>query len=114
MLDKKSKKLYRIKNCSKAYKKKLKRINKTRERLNTVNYIQEVFNDLADYYFDNLTYGDPLRDMFGQQITSRHDLQHSEWITDAYYQDYYMFEYPNWLEYLDQTWTLEEFNRNIK
>lgn len=70
MLDRK---LYRIKNYPRAYKKKLKRINKTRERLNVVNHIQEVFNDLADFEFD-----------------------------------YMIFEDPNWLEYLGQTWTLED------
>ncbi len=45
MLDRK---LYRIRNYPRAYKKKLKRINKTRERLNVANHIQEVFNELED------------------------------------------------------------------
>jgi hypothetical protein len=53
MLDNKSKRLYKIKSCNKAYKKKLKSINKTRERLNVVNHIQEVFNNLEDEDYIN-------------------------------------------------------------
>ena len=51
MLDRK---LYKIKNYPSGYKKKLKRINRTRERLNIVNYIANVFNDLEDAYYDYL------------------------------------------------------------
>ncbi len=112
-----NKNLYRLKSYPRRYKKRLRRINKTRERANTNKYINEVFYDLADSYFDHLTYGDPLRDMYGQLITAKHDLQHSEWATDANYQDYYIFdkdnweeylEDPDWLEYLGRNWTLED------
>jgi hypothetical protein len=95
MLDNKSKKLYRIKGCNKNYKKKLKSINKTRERLNVVNYIQEVFSELEDAYYDYLTCGDPSRDMYGQLIDKTSD----EYLYDVD---------PNWLEYLGRTWTLED------
>lgn len=91
MLDRK---LYKIKSYPKAYKKKLKRINKTRERLNVANYITNVFNDLEDAYYDYLAYGDPSRDMYGQLIDKTSD----EYLYDVD---------PNWLEYLGQTWTLE-------
>jgi hypothetical protein len=92
MLDKK---LYKIKNYPSGYKKKLKRINRTRERLNIVNYIANVFNDLEDAYYDYLAYGDPSRDMYGQLIDKTSD----EYLYDVD---------PNWLEYLGQTWTLED------
>ena len=55
-----SKNQYKLKSCSKAYKKKLKSINKTRERINIASYIQEVFNDLADFEFNNLIYSSSL------------------------------------------------------
>ena len=70
MLDRK---LYKIKNYPSGYKKKLKRINRTRERLNIVNYIANVFNDLEDAYYDYLAYGDPSRDMYGQLIDKTSD-----------------------------------------
>jgi hypothetical protein len=92
MLDRK---LYKIKSCNKNYKKKLKSINKTRERLNVVNYIQEVFSDLEDAYYDYLTYGDPSRDMYGQLIDKTSD----EYLYDVD---------PNWLEYLGRNLTLED------
>lgn len=92
MLDRK---LYKIKNYPSSYKKKLKRINRTRERLNVVNYIANVFNDLEDAYYDYLAYGDPLRDMYGQVIDKTSD----EYLYDVD---------PNWLEYLGQTWTLQD------
>lgn len=62
MLDRK---LYKIKSYPRGYKKKLKRINKTRERLNVANHITSVFNDLEDAYYDYLAFGDPSRDMYG-------------------------------------------------
>jgi hypothetical protein len=92
MLDRK---LYKIKSYSKSYKKKLKRINKTRERLKVANYITNVFNDLEDAYYDYLAYGDPSRDMYGQPINKTSD----EYLYDVD---------PNWLEYLGRTWTLED------
>lgn len=92
MLDRK---LYKIKNYPSGYKKKLKRINRTRERLNIVNYITNVFNDLEDAYYDYLAFGDPSRDMYGQLIDKTSD----EYLYDVDH---------NWLEYLGQTWTLED------
>jgi hypothetical protein len=92
MLDRK---LYKIKSYPRGYKKKLKRINKTRERLNVANYIANVFNDLEDAYYDYLAYGDPSRDMYGQLIDKT--------------SDEYLFDVdPDWLEYLGQTWALED------
>ena len=92
MLDRK---LYKIKNYPSGYKKKLKRINRTRERLNIVNYIANVFNDLEDAYYDYLAFGDPSRDMYGQPIDKTSD----EYLYDVD---------PDWLEYLGRNWTLED------
>ena len=92
MLDRK---LYRIKNYPRAYKKKLKSINKARERLNVANHITNVFNDLEDSYYDYLAFGDPSRDMYGQPIDKTSD----EYLFDAD---------PGWLEYLGRNWTLED------
>lgn len=108
MSDRKNQKLYPIKGYKGKYKRKLNRINKRRNKQIIKEYINEIINDLADYEFSNLYFDCFLYDIYGQCITSKQDLVISEWATDANYQDYYMFDRDNWLEYLGKTWTLED------
>lgn len=77
--------IYEIKDCCKRYKKVLRRINKRRIRIEINNYINQCLEE-----------------------ETNNDLAMSEWITDANYQDYHMFEHDEWLKYLGRTWTLED------
>jgi hypothetical protein len=81
----KNKRQYSLKELSGKYKRKLKRINK---RVLKAQLNREIIKELDK---------DPVD-----------DLVMSEWITDANYQDYHMFEHDDWLRYLGRTWTLED------
>lgn len=90
------KNIYRLKCYSRGYKKRLRRINKTRERLNTNRYVNEVFNDLEDSFYYYLSYCDPLIDMYDEPI----DKTSEEYLFDQ--------EDSGWLEYLGRDWSLQD------
>lgn len=77
---------YSIKDYTKRYRKKLRRINKRRQRRNTNKYIE--------YELD----------------IEQHDkdLWLAHFINDADYIEYKMFDEDAWLEYTGRTWTLDD------